>query len=252
LAALCRRHGIVLIVDEVQTGFGRTGRMFACEHDGVEPDLLVAAKSRAAGLPLAAGIGRAELMDSPVEGGLGGTYAGNPIACAAAHAVLDLFESGDLLRRSEAIGARIEARAREWARSCPLVGDVRRRGAMAGVELVPNSATREHAQQLEELQRTCFPTLADAERFKAAHYLKHIDLFPDGQFVVLDGDRVVGATTTLRLHFDFDHVDHTFADLIQGGWLTSHEPGGDWLYGADVGIDPSYRRRGLEIGRAHV
>src|SRR5207249_7539996 len=103
----------------------------------------------------------------------------------------------------------------------------------------------EHAQQLEELQRTCFPTLADAERFKAAHYLKHIDLFPDGQFVVLDGDRVVGATTTLRLHFDFDHVDHTFADLIQGGWLTSHEPGGDWLYGADVGIDPSYRRRGL-------
>jgi 4-aminobutyrate aminotransferase/(S)-3-amino-2-methylpropionate transaminase len=103
----------------------------------------------------------------------------------------------------------------------------------------------EHAQQLEALQRTCFPTLADAERFKAAHYLKHIDLFSDGQFVVLDGDRVVGATTTLRRHFDFDHVDHTFADLIQGGWLTSHEPDGDWLYGADVGIDPSYRRRGL-------
>src|SRR5919198_6060793 len=103
----------------------------------------------------------------------------------------------------------------------------------------------EHAQQLEELQRICFPTLADAERFKAAHYLKHLELFADGQFVVLEGDRVVGATTTLRLHFDFDHVDHTFSDLIQGGWLTSHEPDGDWLYGADVGIDPSYRRRGL-------
>ena len=103
----------------------------------------------------------------------------------------------------------------------------------------------EHAQQLEALQRICFPTLAEAERFKAAHYLKHIDLFPDGQFVVLDGDRVVGATTTLRRHVDFDHVGHTFADLIQGGWLTSHEPDGDWLYGADVGIDPSYRRRGL-------
>jgi 4-aminobutyrate aminotransferase/(S)-3-amino-2-methylpropionate transaminase len=103
----------------------------------------------------------------------------------------------------------------------------------------------EHAQQLEELQRICFPTLDDAERFKAAHYLKHIDLFPDGQFVVLDGDSVVGATTTLRLNFDFEHVNHTFADIIQGGWLTSHEPHGDWLYGADVGVSPSYRGRGL-------
>jgi GNAT superfamily N-acetyltransferase len=103
----------------------------------------------------------------------------------------------------------------------------------------------EHAPQLEGLQRTCFPTLDDAERFKAAHYLKHLDLFPDGQFVVLDGDRVVGATTTLRLHFDFEHVNHTFADIIQGGWLTSHEPDGDWLYGADVGVDPAYRGRGL-------
>ena len=154
LAALCRRHDILLIVDEVQTGFGRTGRMFACEHDGVEPDLLVTAKSLAAGMPLAAVIGRAELMDSPVEGGLGGTYSGNPLACAAAHAVLDLFESGDLLRRSEAIGARIEARAREWARSCPLVGDVRRRGAMVGVELVTNRETREPAKrETEEILR---------------------------------------------------------------------------------------------------
>src|SRR5262249_58304903 len=99
LAALCRRYGILLIADEVQTGFGRTGRMFACEHDGVEPDLLVTAKSLAAGLPLAAVVGRAELMDSPIEGGLGGTYSGNPLACAAAHAVLDRFESGELLAR---------------------------------------------------------------------------------------------------------------------------------------------------------
>jgi len=103
----------------------------------------------------------------------------------------------------------------------------------------------EHAAQLEELQRICFPTLDDAERFKAPHYLKHIDLFPDGQFVVIDGERVVGATTTLRLHFDFGHIDHTFADIIQGGWLTSHEPDGSWLYGADVGVDPDYRGRGL-------
>ncbi|MBI3491717.1 MAG: 4-aminobutyrate--2-oxoglutarate transaminase [Acidobacteria bacterium] len=150
LAALCRRHGIILIVDEVQTGFGRTGRLFACEHDDVEPDLLVTAKSLAAGMPLAAVIGRAELMDGPVEGGLGGTYGGNPLACAAAHAVLDLFESGELLRRSEAIGSRIEAHARLWARDCPLVGDIRRRGAMVGVELVTNHDTRAPAKHETE------------------------------------------------------------------------------------------------------
>jgi 4-aminobutyrate aminotransferase/(S)-3-amino-2-methylpropionate transaminase len=146
LAAFCRRHGILFIADEVQTGFGRTGRLFACEHDGVEPDLLVTAKSLAAGMPHAAGIGRAELMDGPVEGGLGGTYSGNPLACAAAHAVLDLFESGDLLRRSEAIGARIEAYAREWQKTCPLIGDIRRRGAMVGLELVTDRTTREPAK----------------------------------------------------------------------------------------------------------
>ncbi|MGH9143945.1 MAG: aminotransferase class III-fold pyridoxal phosphate-dependent enzyme [Vicinamibacterales bacterium] len=111
--------------------------------------------------------------------------------------------------------------------------------------LVVMHTTRHHAEQLEELQRICFPTLADAERFKAAHYRKHLELFPEGQFIALDGDRVVGATTTLRLQFDFDHIDHTFADIIQGGWLTSHQPTGDWLYGADVGVDPGYRGRGL-------
>src|SRR5262245_1631706 len=103
----------------------------------------------------------------------------------------------------------------------------------------------EHAPQLEELQRICFPTLDDAERFKAAHYRKHVALFPDGQFVALDGDRVVGATTTLRLDFDFDHLNHTFADIIEGGWLTSHQPNGAWLYGAHVGVDPAYRGRGV-------
>src|SRR4030095_3030391 len=103
----------------------------------------------------------------------------------------------------------------------------------------------EHADGLAALQRICFPTLDDAERFKAPHYLKHLELFPDGQFVVLDGARVVGATTTLRLCFDFDHIDHSFADIIQGGWLTSHDPNGDWLYGADIGVDPAYRGRGI-------
>ena len=111
--------------------------------------------------------------------------------------------------------------------------------------LVVASAQPEHANALEQLQRVVFPTLADEQRFKAAHYLKHLELFPEGQFVGLDGDRVVAATATIRLSFDFEHVTHTFADVIQGGWLTSHEPDGNWLYGADLGVHPAYRRHGL-------
>jgi 4-aminobutyrate aminotransferase/(S)-3-amino-2-methylpropionate transaminase len=111
--------------------------------------------------------------------------------------------------------------------------------------LVITHARPEFASQLEELQRICFPTLAEDERFKSRHYLKHMELFDDGQFVALDGDRVVGATATLRLDFDFNHVEHTFADIIQGGWLTSHQPGGAWLYGADISVHHGYRGRGL-------
>jgi len=106
----------------------------------------------------------------------------------------------------------------------------------------------EHAEGLEELQRIVFPTLAPEERFLAEHYKKHIELFPDGQFCVVDtanGDRVVGMTSTIRMTFDFAHPDHTFADVIQGGWLTSHDPTGPWLYGADLGTHPAYRRRGV-------
>ncbi len=113
--------------------------------------------------------------------------------------------------------------------------------------LVIASARPEHATQLEALQRVVFPTLADNQRFKAAHYLKHLELFPEGQFVGLDGDRVVAATATIRLHFDVDDRSHTFADIIQGGWLTSHRPAGDWLYGADIGVHPDYRGRGLAL-----
>ncbi|HEY3838759.1 MAG TPA: aminotransferase class III-fold pyridoxal phosphate-dependent enzyme [Bryobacteraceae bacterium] len=111
--------------------------------------------------------------------------------------------------------------------------------------LLITHARPEYAVQLEELQRICFPTLADEERFKARHYVKHMQLFDAGQLVALDRGMVVGATTTLRLDFDFDHVDHTFAEIIQGGWLTSHLPYGEWLYGADVSVHPDYRGRGL-------
>jgi GNAT superfamily N-acetyltransferase len=103
----------------------------------------------------------------------------------------------------------------------------------------------EHVAQLEELQRIVFPTLAPEQRFEARHYLRHVELFPEGQYVVVDGARVVGMTSTIRLDFDFDHPDHTFADIIQGGWLTSHEPAGRWLYGADIGTHPDYRQRGI-------
>jgi 4-aminobutyrate aminotransferase/(S)-3-amino-2-methylpropionate transaminase len=142
LAEFCRIHGILLIADEVQTGFGRTGRMWACEHASIEPDLLVTAKSLAAGLPLAAVIGRAELMDAPAPGGLGGTYGGNPVACAAALAVLDVFEREGLVARAEALGAVALGRMREWSARMPLVGDARGLGAMVAVELVCDRTSR--------------------------------------------------------------------------------------------------------------
>ena len=104
---------------------------------------------------------------------------------------------------------------------------------------------KEHVAQLGELQKIVFPTLAPEQRFEPRHYLRHIELFPEGQLCVVDGDRVIGMTSTIRMTFDFDHPNHTFADIIQGGWLTAHEPDGRWLYGADIGVHPEYRRRGI-------
>lgn len=101
------------------------------------------------------------------------------------------------------------------------------------------------APGLERLQEIVFPTLAAEERLGAAHYLKHLELFPQGQFVALDGDRLVGMTSTLRLDFDFDHVEHTFMETIAGGWFTTHQPDGRWLYGADIGTHPEARGRGV-------
>lgn len=114
--------------------------------------------------------------------------------------------------------------------------------------IVVTSTRAEHAPALERLQELIFPTLADALRFKAAHYRNHVELFPEGQFVALDGERVVGATSSIRMSFDFEHVDHRFEDVIAGGWLTAHEPEGAWLYGADVGTLPEFRRRGVARG----
>jgi 4-aminobutyrate aminotransferase/(S)-3-amino-2-methylpropionate transaminase len=147
LRAICDRHGIVLVVDEVQSGMGRTGKLFAIEHSGVEPDLMTVAKSLGGGLPLSAVIGRAEIMDAPGPGSLGGTFGGNPVACAAALAVLDLVEDGSLLQRATTLASILEERLGEWGRRYRLVGDVRQLGAMAGVELVRDRDTKEPADQ---------------------------------------------------------------------------------------------------------
>ncbi|MBI4578147.1 MAG: aminotransferase class III-fold pyridoxal phosphate-dependent enzyme, partial [Planctomycetes bacterium] len=128
LAAICREHDVLVIADEVQTGYGRTGTFFACEQAGLEPDLLVAGKSIASGLPLASVTGRAEIMDAPGVGGLGGTYGGNPIACEAALAVLETIDREDLIRRAREIGQTIEAVTTSWPQRFALVGDLRGRG----------------------------------------------------------------------------------------------------------------------------
>jgi len=138
LRALCDRHGIVLVADEIQSGAGRTGRMFAMEHFGVCADLTTLAKSVAGGLPLSAVVGRADIMDAIGPGGLGGTYAGNPLACAAALAVLDVFERERIFARADTVGARLRARLEALARRQPDIAEVRGLGAMVAFELCRN------------------------------------------------------------------------------------------------------------------
>ena len=142
LRELTEKHGILLIADEIQTGFGRTGRFFAIEHSGVTPDLVTVAKSLAAGFPLSAVVGRAEVMDAPAPGGLGGTFAGNPVSCAAGLAVMDVMRDERLPERAARIGSVMEERMRSWAAEHELVGDVRVMGAMAGMELVRDRKSR--------------------------------------------------------------------------------------------------------------
>lgn len=156
LQDICRRHDILFIADEVQTGFGRTGATFASERYGITPDILVSAKSIAAGMPLAAVTGRAEVMDAPGVGGLGGTYGGNPLACAAALAAIETMQRENLAARAELLGSRFEARAREWKKRWPLVGDVRGLGAMRALELVRSTGHLEPAkEETDEVLRLC-------------------------------------------------------------------------------------------------
>ena len=154
---ICRTHGIVFIADEVQSGIGRTGKWFASEHFGIEPDLITTAKSLGGGLPIAAVTGRAEIMDAPVAGGLGSTFAGNPLSCVAALAVIETIEKEGLLDRSLVLGKMFEERARAWQKKWPLVGDVRGLGGMCAVELIRDPKTLQPADtEAKEVTRYCW------------------------------------------------------------------------------------------------
>jgi 4-aminobutyrate aminotransferase/(S)-3-amino-2-methylpropionate transaminase len=155
LRAIADKHGIVLVCDEIQSGFCRTGAMFAVEHSGIEPDLITVAKSLAGGVPLAGVIGRAEIMDSVTPGGLGGTYAGNPLACAAALATLDVIEEEGLVARAKAIGKTVERALLELKRRFAQIGDVRGWGAMLGMEFVdePNQPKSTYVKRIVEEAR---------------------------------------------------------------------------------------------------
>jgi 4-aminobutyrate aminotransferase/(S)-3-amino-2-methylpropionate transaminase len=157
LQAVTRRHGIVLILDEIQTGFGRTGKLFAFEHAGIAPDLVTVAKSLAGGLPLSGVVGRAEVMDAPAPGGLGGTYGGNALACAAALGVLDAFEQDGLLARAQALGTRLRDGLDALRQRHAAIGEVRGLGFMQAIEIVADRASRrpdaEMAQRIIDAAR---------------------------------------------------------------------------------------------------
>jgi 4-aminobutyrate aminotransferase/(S)-3-amino-2-methylpropionate transaminase len=151
----CRERGILFVADEVQTGFARTGDMFACEHEGVVPDLITTAKGLAGGLPLAAVTGRAEIMDAVHPGGIGGTYSGNPAACEAALGVLETIEAEGLVERARTVGARFLEKLNEIAAAHPVVGDVRGRGAMIAVELVQPGTKEANPAAVAQVVRYC-------------------------------------------------------------------------------------------------
>jgi 4-aminobutyrate aminotransferase / (S)-3-amino-2-methylpropionate transaminase / 5-aminovalerate transaminase len=157
LGEICRKYGILLIADEVQSGFARTGALFACERLGFEPDLVVMAKSLSGGLPLAAVTGRAEIMDTPQVGQLGGTFGGNPAACEAALAVLEMIENENLCERANRLGERFGRRATNWQSQWDLVGEVRGLGAMQALELVRSKATRQPAdEETKQVSQYCY------------------------------------------------------------------------------------------------
>ena len=157
LQAICKKYGIVLVIDEVQTAMGRTGKLFAIEHWGIAPDVVTTAKSLAGGLPLSAVTGRAELMDGPHVGGLGGTFGGNPVACSAALAVLEVLLGEGFLARAEALGAEMWRRFEALQRRFEIIGDVRGKGPMLAIELVRDRVKKTPASaETKKLVKLCY------------------------------------------------------------------------------------------------
>jgi 4-aminobutyrate aminotransferase/(S)-3-amino-2-methylpropionate transaminase len=155
LIKICHDNGILFVSDEIQSGMGRTGKMFAIEHWGVEPDLITVAKSLAAGMPLAAVVGRQEIMDAVHPWGLGGTYGGNPVACAAGLAVLEVFEEENMLEKSVALGEKLQARFEKWQKQFDLIGEIRGLGAMLGLEFVRGDNKEPAPDEAKQLAAYC-------------------------------------------------------------------------------------------------
>ncbi len=155
LVKICRDNGILFVADEIQSGMGRTGKMFAIEHWDVEPDLIILAKSLAAGMPLAAVVGKQEIMDSVHAWGLGGTYGGNPVACAAALAVLDVFEEEDMLAKAVRLGEKLKSRFEKWQKDFSIIGEIRGLGAMLGLELVNGDTGEPAVDEAKQLAAYC-------------------------------------------------------------------------------------------------
>ena len=157
LANICKDNGILFIADEIQSGTGRTGKMFAMEHWGVEPDLMTVAKSIAAGMPLSAVVGKQEIMNTVHPFGVGGTYGGNPVSCRAAIAVLQIFEEEDMLGKAKALGNKLRKRLDSWKSQYEIIGDVRGLGAMLALELVKDRETKEPAaEEAKALTSFCY------------------------------------------------------------------------------------------------
>jgi len=157
LRSICTKYGIILIIDEIQSGMGRTGKLFAIDHWGIDPDIITTAKSLAGGLPLSAVTGRAEIMNTSHAGGLGGTYGGNPLACRAALAVLDIFLNDGLLVQAEELGRKLQQRFEDMRQRFELIGDVRGKGPMLALELVRDRETKEPAgDEAKKLTKLCY------------------------------------------------------------------------------------------------
>ena len=212
LKAICEKHGILFVADEIQSGFCRTGQMFAVEHDQVAPDLMIIAKSMGAGMPISGVVGRADIMDAPPPGTLGGTYSGNPVACAAALAVLDLYEKEDLAARSRDVGQAVIKRFVKLQEKYSLVGDVRGLGGMVAMELVKDRGTKE-------------PDSQAASDILAAAHNRGLVLIKAGMYDNVLRVLVPLCVTDEQLQQGLDIFEDAFASVAQAAIATTSSVG---------------------------